>query len=103
MLRVSGYDIATLYGKRIQEINEEDFGIIKPRPPVNTRFLGIPWKKKRHALFLSTVFTNNQEWEVFTYGPQQELTDLILSFTVPQGIHLTTKLGTIYQRVSAYS
>jgi hypothetical protein len=111
-LRNRGYEIASCTGLRQTEPNHNVVGILKPRDSVRKSFLGLKWDSKQRALYLGTLWLNNQtkgtkhdeNWVLEVYGRDNvpELTELVKELSEPSGAHVQVRLDSEQPRVEAY-
>jgi len=104
LLRERGYEIADCIGMRTHMPDRDAVGILKPRPPVEKKFLFFHRKVKQRALFIGVLWLDNKlrgakidkTWILEVYGREyvQELTELAkeLEKTHSKDIHVVLEV-----------
>ena len=113
ILREKGYDIADPICIRKEEPDKDVVGILKPRNPIQKSFLGIKWNKKQRALYIGTLWLENQprgarfdeNWVLEVYGRDQipELTEVVGELSRKYQINVQTRLVAEEPCVEKYS
>ena len=115
ILRAKGYLIANPfsqifgvapYGRRVSEPPHDGLGILEPRNPIQRSFLGLKWNKAQRALYIGTLWVDNDEddeaigakhnenWVLEVYGRENvsKLTELIKELPKPENVSVQVRL-----------
>jgi len=111
-LKDRGYDIASSTGLRQSEPDRDVVGILKPREPVQKSFLGVRWNSQQRALYIGTLWLENQargaklneNWVLEVYGRAYvpELTELVKELSEPHQAQVQIRLNAEKPRVETY-
>jgi len=98
-LREKGYQIADTEGVRVLELDELShyyLGILEPQEPIELRLLGLNFPKKQKALYLGTLWVDNQSrgaipdknWVLDVYGRDNvpKLMELVKELSEPNNV-----------------
>lgn len=111
-LKDKGYQIADFAGIRVSEPQHDVLGILEPRDPIEKSFLGFKRNKKQRALYIGTLWINNQErgaksdenWVLEAYGRNNvpKLTELVRELSESKGVSVQVRLEREQSRVEMY-
>ena len=112
-LREKGYEIANHRGvKIVGEPLHDVLGILEPRDPIVKNFFGLRWLSKQRALYLGTLWVDNnaygakpdERWVLEVYGRSsvQKLTELMREIPKPREVSILIRLKSERGREEVY-